>query len=622
MYSKILKVLIALILIAGSLPLGQASSQQSLFINPEYMGVIQQKINYYSVYPNEAKLKGWEGVVKVKFTLAEDGRVKDIDVAESSGYPLLDAAAILAIKDASPYPFPQDYPGEEVELVLPINYSRPVPSPEELKPAQERIIPLAQEGLPAAKDKETTIQEAAPEPKFSIETPEPMLEKAQEPQLDPSFMPQPKELKYFIDLAVQNNQPTKVAQEEIALAKLKVTEAQRGILPTVKLINYYTEGEVYKIKYAEKELKAQIEQPIYYSGRLQDTIRQSKANLEITKKNYDRLELDVIQKAETAYYNLVAAKMHLREKITLAEEANSMLSKIGRLAKAGMIIPLELASSKSWFKQLELQVKGIEQELFMAELTFKQIMNVRETPQIKAQLLGAKKLDLNFENCLQIAMQSRPEVYLSEMLVKFNRYGKRIELEKGAFKTDLVGSYGHYSGHYVTEPWKTSSNWYAGFKVTKPFGASTTNASLTTETVQPKFGQTSSTQSSTMSGEFNLLDNMKSIAEKKKAGIDLLRSMGDLDETLKTIHFEVQDAFLKYEKAILQLNTAEGEMNFRRTEAEITKTRAMVGEGSYSGVIESLYSFSEAHTRYIQALANYYISLANLKKACGYGLQI
>lgn len=98
--------------------------------------------------------------------------------------------------------------------------------------------------------------------------------------------------------------------------------------------------------------------------------------------------------------------------------------------------------------------------------------------------------------------------------------------------------------------------------------------------------------------------------------------MGDLDETLKTIHFEVQDAFLKYEKAILQLNTAEGEMNFRRTEAEITKTRAMVGEGSYSGVIESLYSFSEAHTRYIQALANYYISLANLKKACGYGLQI
>ncbi|MBM3255662.1 MAG: energy transducer TonB, partial [Candidatus Omnitrophica bacterium] len=256
MYSKTIKVLIVLILIASSLPLKQASSQQSLFINPEYMGVIQQKINYYSVYPNEAKLKGWEGVVKVKFTLAEDGRVKDIDVSESSGYPLLDAAAILAIKDASPYPFPQDYPGEEVELVLPINYRRPAPAPEELKPAQKRIIPLAQEGLPASKAKETTIQEAALEPRFSsIETPEPMLEKAaEEPPLDPSLMPQPEELKYFIDLAVQNNQPTKVAQEEIALAKLKVTEAQRGILPTVKLINYYTEGEVYKIKYAEKEL--------------------------------------------------------------------------------------------------------------------------------------------------------------------------------------------------------------------------------------------------------------------------------------------------------------------------------------------------------------------------------
>jgi outer membrane protein TolC len=63
-------------------------------------------------------------------------------------------------------------------------------------------------------------------------------------------------------------------------------------------------------------------------------------------------------------------------------------------------------------------------------------------------------------------------------------------------------------------------------------------------------------------------------------------------------------------------------MKFRKTEAEVTKARALAGEGSVSGSLESLYAYSEAQTKYLQALANYYLSLANLKKATGYGLTI
>jgi len=642
MFPRITKVFIVLSFLLNTLYPFTTFAQQQLILTPDYMGFIQQRVNYHLVYPNEAKSKGWEGIVKVKFTLAGDGRVKDIDIVESSGYPLLDAAAILAIKDASPYPFPQNYPEEEVQLVLPVSYNQPkpllpAPSPTPKKeaprkeapqptPAKEEVEKAALPELPPIGPlikRSAPIQVNADSAPLSIEAEPKLYQEKEGEAVDSSLVPQPEELKYFMNIAVQNNQPTKIAQEEIALAKIKVIEAQRGVLPTVKLTDYYTEGTtVAEAKYAETEMKAEIEQPLYYSGRLRDTIRQSKANLEITKKNYDRLELDVVQKAETAYYNLVSAKMHLREKRVIRAEAAGMLEKIEKLSKSGMVIQLEAISARSWYKQVELQIKSIEQELFMAELTFKQVMNVKETPQVRAGLLGVRKLDLDFQQCLEVALKYRPEIYLSEMLIRFNRYGKKIEDEKGSFKTDLVGSYGIYSGHFVTEPWKESRNWYLGFKVTKPWGPSTSNAAVTSEKVEPRFGQTSPTSSTTYSGELNLLDNMKSLSEKKKSGVDLMRSISDLDETLKTIHFEVQDAFLKYEKAILQLNTAEGEMQFRKTQAEITKTRSMVGEAEFSGAIESLYSYSEAHTRYIQALANYYLSLANLKKACGYGLQI
>jgi len=653
-----LNLILILLLIFNPI-LASTAHSQAMLLPAEYLGFIQDKISATFAYPQEARLKGWEGIVKVRFTIAQDGRIKEIDVAESSGYPLLDAAAILAIKDASPYPFPPDFVGEEIEIILPVDYRQIEPLQPRATPDYPSIKKLAEKlsAATATQPRPTTlISQPSPQPAVANPQPElPPLEEntgtaaaPQEPEArieaadagaadllvqqfisenqekgpTPLLSTKPEELDFFLDMALKNNQPTKVAQEEIALAKLKVTEAQRPLFPALKITNYYTEGEVYRVKYAEHENKLQMEQPLDYNRKLRDTLNQAKTNLEITKKNYDRLKVDVVYKAESAYYNLVSAKMHLRQKELMRQEAQDMLEKIENLSRAGLVIPLELKSATSWFNQLELQIESINQELRMAELTMKQVLSVKELPPVEAELLEAQKFNLDLDSCLQVAFKHRPEIYLSELLVKFNQYGKKIEKDKAGFDMGLVGSYGYYSGHYLTEPWKNSSNWYAGFKVTKPLGSSTVNTSYTGESSKPRFGQTSPTKSQTASAEFALFDNMKALSDLKKTNIDLRRSLSDFEETLKTINFEVQDAYLKYEKAFLQLATAEGEMRFRRTEVDVTKARALVGEGGLSNAMESLYQLSEAQTRYVQSLANYYLSLANLKKACGYGLEI
>lgn len=605
MLRKISHILSVLFFLNSSL--SQIAYPQSILPNPEYIGFIQQKITSYSIYPPEAKAKSWEGIVRVKFTLAQDGRIKEIDIAESSGYPLLDAAAILAIKDASPYPFPEDYPIEgELEIILPVIYQQPKPLTE--------ALPEKTPTLPTYESPKLEVQV------FSLyQEAEPPIKEIKEETLALHHQ----ELGYFINLALKNNQPTKVAREEVELAQLKVTEAQRNFFPSLKISGYNTEGEVFKVDYEEREAKVQVDQPLFYGGRLKDTLSQSKVNLEITQKNYDRLKLDVVHKTETAYYNLVAAKMHLQQKEALQQEAKEMLEKIEKLVAADMATPLEANSARAWFKQIEFQIDSISHDLFMAELTFKQVLNIKEAPRIEAQLLEAKRLNLDLGTCIEAALLHRPEVYLSELLVKFNDYGQKIEASKEkAFTVDLITSYGRYQGRYKTEPWLDSDNWSAGVKVNKPWGGNTFNTSYTQEESQKRFGQTSPTAASTLSAEFSLLDNLKRLSDKKKSDIDLHRSLSDFNESAKTVAFEVQDAFLNYQKAVLQLNTAEAEMKFRRSEAEVTKVRAMVGETSLSSVMESLYNLSEVQTKYIQALANYQISLANLKKATGYDLTI
>ncbi|MDD2702386.1 MAG: TonB family protein [Candidatus Omnitrophica bacterium] len=607
--------------------------------DPEYVGFIQQKINSYSIYPPEAREKGWEGVVKVKFTIADDGRVKAMEIAESSGYPLLDAAAMMAIKDASPYPFPEAFTGKsDFEVVIPVNYKKSLRTPSltlgnydpmiDPKQAEKNNkiphMPLTQSLDPSVKKIPSPL---IPPGKLAIS--DTSYQEKTEAEINENFdsglaipIPMTEELEKLIDIALKNNQPAKVAQAEVELAKLKISEAQRNLFPGMKISAYIGDGETYKVGYTERETKLQLDQPIFHGGVLRDSIQQAKVNYEITKRNYDRLKLDIIQKTETAYYNLIAARMHIREKESLIVAAADLLQKIEKLSSVDMIIPLEMNSSRSWFEQLQFHLKTIKQDLYMAETTLRQVLNTKGVPKITAQFLEAKPLELQMDTCLRAALINRPEIYMSELLVKFNDYGQKIEQDKEKIAVNFESSYGHYAGAYKTEKMKESDNWYAGFKATKPFGGSSLSASASTTESQPRFGQTSPTKLNSLNAEFSILDNLKRLSDKMKTEVDLYRAMSDMNESAKTVAFEVQDSFLNYQKAVLQLNSADTEMKYRINEAEVIKVRALTGETSLSSAMEAIFSLSDAQSKYVQAMAGYYIAIANLKKSTGYGIKL
>jgi len=56
----------------------------------------QKKISKNVFYPPEAVARGIEGEVRLLITLSEDGSIADVNVAASSGHPILDNAAIKA----------------------------------------------------------------------------------------------------------------------------------------------------------------------------------------------------------------------------------------------------------------------------------------------------------------------------------------------------------------------------------------------------------------------------------------------------------------------------------------------------------------------------------------------
>jgi protein TonB len=80
--------------------------------------MVRNRIARTLVYPARAKMLGWEGRVVLAFVLLADGAVRGLRVERTSGYALLDEAALSAVKRAAPF----SPPGRDVRIEIPVNF--------------------------------------------------------------------------------------------------------------------------------------------------------------------------------------------------------------------------------------------------------------------------------------------------------------------------------------------------------------------------------------------------------------------------------------------------------------------------------------------------------------------
>lgn len=593
----------------------------------ELIEAVSQKISFFLVYPEKAKENGWEGIAKIRFTVNEDGTIKDAQVEDSCGYPLLDKAALWAVQNASLYPFPLN---REVSLALPIEFSTQTPSVQPLSatapsakaPSPESKRPLVVEKTKAqetAKTPQPTKKLFREEKKWAERAMAVFEKDKLDSLVSESF---PEELKNIAKTALANNQPLQVAEEEIKLADIKIKEARRNLYAALNLQAYRTDGTANLLDYEEEEYKLNITQPIYYGGRLKNSLNQAEVNREITDRNYDQRMLDVIHKTEVAYYNLIALTMNVSKQEELIVEAEKLLVIIGRQHEEEVIISLDFKSAQSWYQQLQLLRDSIYQELEMAKLSLIQTMNVAEPPKVTTRPLAPRDFHIDLQECTETALIYRPEIYLAKLNRDFYDYGRKVERGKDTWNVDLTSYYGYYRGRMITEPTEDSDNWYVGIKAIKPWGASTLSTSYTKEEAQERFGETSPTATQTVSAEFGILDNYRKESDIQNAQVSFLKAESELNETEKSITFEIQDTFLNYKKALLELKSSLSMKDFKQENMRIVRIRASAGEDSFSNVMQALVDFSNAENTYLRALGNYYISVSKLRKGTGYAIRL
>jgi protein TonB len=109
---------------ADQAPAVQAAStslsreDQSRHLRASVMEFITGQLNY----PAIARSKGWQGVVKLELLIESDGHISDLHIEETSGYALLDKAALDSLQLAHVPDAAQWLDGKAVSIIVPVEY--------------------------------------------------------------------------------------------------------------------------------------------------------------------------------------------------------------------------------------------------------------------------------------------------------------------------------------------------------------------------------------------------------------------------------------------------------------------------------------------------------------------
>ncbi|MEA2094625.1 MAG: energy transducer TonB [Pseudomonadota bacterium] len=73
-------------------------------------------------YPTIARRRGWQGIVILELHIESDGHISRLHVTETSGYPVLDQAAISSLQLASVPHAGQWLNGHAIDIMVPVEY--------------------------------------------------------------------------------------------------------------------------------------------------------------------------------------------------------------------------------------------------------------------------------------------------------------------------------------------------------------------------------------------------------------------------------------------------------------------------------------------------------------------
>ncbi len=173
----------------------------------------------------------------------------------------------------------------------------------------------------------------------------------------------------------------------------------------------------------------------------------AKKNLSLTDTQFRQKSIEVITTVQRAYWDLTFALRNLQVQRDGVRDAKEQLEHNQRLVKEGQLAPIDAVAAETQVANLELSVYDALDSVNRAENVLKNLIAVDKNDALWGMaVLPTDKVDLEIPNTtlpesLQLAMENRPEIEISETAKEINEVDRTFLKEQTKSQIDFVASY-------------------------------------------------------------------------------------------------------------------------------------------------------------------------------------
>lgn len=394
-----------------------------------------------------------------------------------------------------------------------------------------------------------------------------------------------------LKLALGNNPQINAAFQDILASDARIKQVWSNFFPTISWQTGYTRlrqlqlsdalGQSLEFNYY---LLGQIslKEMLYDFGVTQNQATIRKLDYEGYKKTFEAVVNDVIYQTKDAYYNVLYAYENRRVAQDTVDKYQLFYNQAKAFYLTGENPKVDVTIAETNLSNAKLKLIQAENAV---NLAIAKLNNVMGVPYIErydiVDKLQYKPVNMSFEQAIDTARDSRPELKLAE--IKVEGVNQTVKLTKKSFFPTLS-----FEGQYQRGGKSWNSNY--GFNIGGYLTFPTINAMLIRN-------------------------------EIKEAKYLYDRELANARNTQNSIYLEIQNAYLKLEEKRNQLPVAILNVKQSRENYELSYGRYRVGEASPTELKDAENTYEQAQLTYYTALYEYNSARAELEKSIGKNIQ-
>ena len=390
-----------------------------------------------------------------------------------------------------------------------------------------------------------------------------------------------------ISLALGNNPQINAAFQDILASDARIKQVWSNYFPTITWQTGYTKLKQLQLSDAlGRNLEfnyyllgqVSLQEMLYDFGVTQNQVTIRKLDYEAYKKTFEATVNDVIYQTKDAYYNVLFAYEAKRVAQDTVDKYQLFYNQARAFYTTGMNPKVDVTIAETNLSSAKLKLIQAENAV---NLAIAKLNNVMGVPYIERydvlDRLQYKPINLTFEQAIDTARDSRPELKLAEIRVEGTNQTVKLT-KKSYFPT--ISLEGQYQ--------RGGKSWNSNYGYN--FGAYLTFPSINAMLIR------------------NEIKEAKYLYDKELA---------NARNTQNAIYLEIQNAYLQLEEKRNQLPVAILQVKQAKENYELSYGRYRVGEASPTELKDAENSYEQAQLTYYTALYEYNSAKALLEKSIG-----